>query len=139
MENEIGTVRRESHEDGFSLWLLMQKWDESTPVWRCVYSTAQGNVGHSWTIHDGPTESNTSVVGSLPGTVTNPPGRITCPLCGRSGRSLTKQGKIRHHDLPATYTGERTSRFCAAGGLTMDEAQRHRELPREPWANANQT
>jgi hypothetical protein len=57
MNDVIGTVRREDHEGGFSLWLLMQNWDESEPSWRCVYSTASGNVGHIWTCDDASIEA----------------------------------------------------------------------------------
>jgi hypothetical protein len=70
MSDKIGTVRREDHEDGYSLWLLMQNWNEDVSTWRCVYSTAPGNVGHIWlTDISGGQEiaADTRIVGSLPG------------------------------------------------------------------------
>lgn len=47
--------------------------------------------------------------------------RVTCPVCGRPDRALTKTGKIRGHDLPLGAIGFRT-RGCPADGLTMNEA-----------------
>jgi hypothetical protein len=49
--------------------------------------------------------------------------RVTCPVCGRLDRAVTKKGKIRDHDVPPGYTGGGRSRFCAAGGLTVAEAK----------------
>lgn len=48
--------------------------------------------------------------------------RVTCPVCGRSDRAVTKTGKIRGHDLPPGAVGFRT-RFCPADGLTVEEAE----------------
>jgi hypothetical protein len=63
MNDVIGTVRREDHGNGqYSLWLLMQNWDENKPFWRCVYSTEPNNVGDSWTCCD---VSKTTVSGSI--------------------------------------------------------------------------
>ena len=70
MTDEIGTVRREDHENGYSLWLLTQYGCDRAPTWRCVYSTALGNSGYQiWsTDEDGNRRiANTSIVGSLPG------------------------------------------------------------------------
>jgi hypothetical protein len=76
MNDVMGTVRREDHEGGFSLWLLMQNWDERKPFWRCVYSTDPRKVGAAWTCDDDPFEpvdgvpedsikSKTTVAGSI--------------------------------------------------------------------------
>jgi hypothetical protein len=43
-EDPIGTVRREKHEEGFSVWLASLDYNDDR-YWVCVYSTAPGNRG----------------------------------------------------------------------------------------------
>lgn len=47
--------------------------------------------------------------------------KITCPVCNRPDRSVTKAGRIRDHDSLGGDIGS-MERFCRASGLTEDEA-----------------
>jgi hypothetical protein len=66
MNDVMGTVRRGDHGNGqYSLWLLMQNWDESEPFWRCVYSTDPGKVGDIYACDNDSIRSKTTVSGSI--------------------------------------------------------------------------
>lgn len=43
-KDPVGTVRREKHDEGFSVWLASLDHNEDR-YWVCVYSTAPGNRG----------------------------------------------------------------------------------------------
>jgi hypothetical protein len=53
MEDSIGTIRREEHEGGFSIWAKVAQAQVILPggrtvigaEWLCVFSTAEGNCG----------------------------------------------------------------------------------------------
>lgn len=75
MSDLIGTIRREEHEGGFSIWAKVAQAQIIMPnqkvvaaaEWLCVYSTAAGNCGerlHRFLVER---ESN-PVVGCVPGT-----------------------------------------------------------------------
>lgn len=82
----VGTVRREDHEGGYSIWIrvgrsMFEGYGSNAvvfvkPAWRCVYSTVNGNSGATFAeIPDFP------VIGAVPGTpaATDAPSR--CPSC----------------------------------------------------------
>jgi hypothetical protein len=53
------------------------------------------------------------------------PDRVTCPVCQRPNRALTKAGKIREHDVPPGIGHKlASSRWCPAGGLTVEESEK---------------
>jgi hypothetical protein len=73
----VGTVKREDHEGGYSIWVRVGRsapeWDkgsrkyvtaEDFPVWLCVHSTTIGNLGY--TFDDLPDSIPT--IGVVPGT-----------------------------------------------------------------------
>jgi hypothetical protein len=44
-EYPLGSLRRENHGDGFSIWCYVRDLDDLDPMWRCIYSTESQNVG----------------------------------------------------------------------------------------------
>ncbi|PWK81656.1 hypothetical protein C8D88_11667 [Lentzea atacamensis] len=76
MSDLIGTIRREEHEGGFSIWakVAQAQVHAFNPVrtvvaaeWLCVYSTAEGNCGER--LHRMFVERDANpVVGFVPGT-----------------------------------------------------------------------
>lgn len=60
--DQVGTVRKEDHDDGFSLWLLLQDGN-----WTCVWSSSTGNVGRNLSCSWDEIVEFTVVVGLLPG------------------------------------------------------------------------
>ena len=79
MEYPIGTVLREEHEGGFSVWARVgrTKMNLNTrvlrvvPEWLCVYSTAPGDNGE-WLAEAG----DWPVIGAVPGTPSGGPVRV---------------------------------------------------------------
>lgn len=75
MTDPIGTVRREEHEGGFSIWAKVAQAQVIMPnsqivmaaEWLCVYSTAEGNCGERLNRFLVERASN-PVVGFIPGT-----------------------------------------------------------------------
>ena len=73
--NNVGTVIREVHEGGYSIWVLVhralcQGYGDRQQVWRnpewlCIESTATGNCGARFAESERPTGG---VIGSVPGT-----------------------------------------------------------------------
>lgn len=71
--DKVGIVRRESHEDGYSIWVKVEKTVIDSPgsytieQWLCVHSTVKGNRGARLPLQAlvGP---DTSIIGSVPGT-----------------------------------------------------------------------
>jgi hypothetical protein len=65
----IGTVRHETHGDGYSVWVKVQasRRSEFFPYWLCVHSTAEGNIGEHLPCDVVEQDKNT-VVGAIPGT-----------------------------------------------------------------------
>lgn len=67
----IGTVRREVHDDGYSIWVLVSPdFADSYSVvryWLCIESTAHGNCGARVTPPDADIDSF-KVIGVVPGT-----------------------------------------------------------------------
>ncbi len=69
----VGTIRKETHEGGYSIWMLVAHAfvERSSKLsmrsaWLCVYSTAVGNCGEYLPItHD---MSNFPIIGYAPGT-----------------------------------------------------------------------
>jgi hypothetical protein len=72
--NQVGTVRREDHDGGYSIWVLVhralcqgfgstqQVW--RNPEWLCIESTAVGNCGQSLSSE----EEFGRTIGVVPGT-----------------------------------------------------------------------
>lgn len=76
MSDLIGTIRREEHEGGFSIWakVAQAQVHAYNPVrtivaaeWLCVYSTAEGNCGERLNYRFVERDS-IPVVGVIPGT-----------------------------------------------------------------------
>ena len=73
--NHVGTVIREEHEDGYSIWVLVHRalcqgygvrqlvW--RNPEWVCIESTAVGNCGGR--LPESPPPPG-DVIGAVPGT-----------------------------------------------------------------------
>jgi hypothetical protein len=75
MSDLIGTIRREEHEGGFSIWAKVAQAQVILPgnrtvvaaEWLCVHSTAEGNCGER--IHRYMAERDDNpIVGFIPGT-----------------------------------------------------------------------
>jgi hypothetical protein len=75
MSDLIGTIRREEHEGGFSIWAKVAQAQVILPgnrtvvaaEWLCVHSTAEGNCGER--IHRYMAERvDNPIVGFIPGT-----------------------------------------------------------------------
>lgn len=75
MSDLIGTIRREEHEGGFSIWAKVAQAQVIMPnqrvvaaaEWLCVFSTAEGNCGerlHRYIVE----RPDNPVVGFIPGT-----------------------------------------------------------------------
>lgn len=75
MSDLVGTIRREDHEGGFSIWAKVAQAQVIMPSsrvvaaaeWLCVYSTAEGNCGERLHRYIVERDSN-PVVGMIPGT-----------------------------------------------------------------------
>lgn len=68
MSDPIGTVRREDHDGGYSVWQRIGP-HELDAEWDCVWSTAYGQVGRAWEPGFGAKiEAVTMVIGAAPGT-----------------------------------------------------------------------
>jgi hypothetical protein len=64
----LGTVRREDHEAGHSVWqCVIVPTNHNWRRWECVWSTAPGNIG-SFLSHETVAASGFPVVGTVPGT-----------------------------------------------------------------------
>jgi hypothetical protein len=73
--SDVGTVIREEHEDGYSIWVLVHRalvegYGSSEHVWRnpewlCIESIAVGNCGSRLSTADRPPGE---VLGAVPGT-----------------------------------------------------------------------
>ncbi len=61
----VGTVRKEHHDGGYSLWVLVEH-AFSGPTWLCTESTARGNKGQELA-GDMMWGKNTPVIGAVPG------------------------------------------------------------------------
>lgn len=80
MTDLIGTVRREEHEDGFSIWVKVAQAQVSAfnplktvvaPEWLCVYSTDNSRCGDR--INRSFVErADNRVTGTIPGTPADP-------------------------------------------------------------------
>jgi hypothetical protein len=75
MSDLIGTIRREEHEGGFSIWAKVAQAQVILPgnrtvvaaEWLCVHSTAEGNCGER--LHHTLVEKlDNPIVGAIPGT-----------------------------------------------------------------------
>ncbi len=64
--DKVGTIRREDHADGCSIWQKIKNAYHGE-YWLCTWSTAPGNVDFDWPVDAPPIEDVTVVVGSLPG------------------------------------------------------------------------
>ena len=73
MTDLVGTVRREEHEGGYSLFALVEKavveigrpFPYKTSVWLCIHSTASGNCGETISFEQA---ERHPVIGYIPGT-----------------------------------------------------------------------
>jgi hypothetical protein len=77
MSDPVGTVRREEHDGGYSIWVLVHRaliqgygseafvW--ANPEWLCIDSTATGNCGQRFAA-DNATVQTFPVIGAVPGT-----------------------------------------------------------------------
>lgn len=61
----VGTVRREEHEGGYSIWQRHQPDATRGNEWTCVWSTARGNI-ECTAPH--PAVADFPVIGAVPGT-----------------------------------------------------------------------
>lgn len=68
MTDQIGTIRKETHDPGYSLWVhLVDRENTGSQVWACVFSTSAGNLGNVWPGNVVHIADRTDVVGILPG------------------------------------------------------------------------
>lgn len=75
MTDLIGTIRREEHEGGFSIWAKVAQAQVIMPnnqtivaaEWLCIHSTAPGNCGERLN-HRLVKRASSPIVGSVPGT-----------------------------------------------------------------------
>lgn len=93
----VGTVRREEHEDGYSIWQRVgtcrSVWDntdsryvsEPSSVWRCVHSTSAGNLGAHLMGYQ--ISGEWAVIGAVPGTPAD-----------QRGDEVTMQGRLTELD-----------------------------------------
>lgn len=75
MSDAIGTVRREDHDGGYSIWVkvgVLCHDDSLDAAWQCVFSTAIGNIGETLKDEFAEQPKNT-VIALLPGTPASEP------------------------------------------------------------------
>jgi hypothetical protein len=69
MSDPLGTVRKEEHQGGHSIWVRqLPTYPDSEftdTEWTCIWSTAEGNIGQR--VGDGLTEAS-EIIGAVPGT-----------------------------------------------------------------------
>jgi len=93
-EDPIGTLRREDHADGHSIWLSTQD-RLGRRGWFCVHSTVVGNLGGR-VEHD--EVAGLPVIGSIPGTPAAPP--RTFPSDGPEPPSSVRAVTDGAHGIP---------------------------------------
>lgn len=100
MSDPIGTIRREEHDGGYSIWVRVdfdRRRDERP--WLCVHSTAWGNVGERLAHAEG-----FEVVGAIPHT---PAARRSALLDAIRREKCGGCRSILERDLAALERGHR--------------------------------